>query len=521
MKFASISNGQYVNQYDSEVRLTVVGATTGSDEKDVELFSTVFPVPSGQFQISLDPVLGKTKALNDIFNKRGFLGGTTSGEVQLTEKTTSITLKTDYVFLNANKKGIELSRNVLDAMIKGEGFIHSNKYVKVLGTNGSVKHGFLARTNRFFGKLFELDGRLVIADAATPKGNAITVGNIRKTAYDKTCNYMILEIISKFDDQTGDGLRLVYTMNSDVSWSDATDANEVSFTNTQLSDVRMIDKFFIEGFDVVAETGLNIPARRIQVAKTPVSMFKAVAALDGASGAVIGLTPGVANTTITLGYTTQTNVNTVKQPLEVIVGDLAKGEFKEAYYTPASGDIVAVYVPGTTVSGSERDAGYALGLIDGTPVETKTVSTVIVSTITPETKTIATTGNVDFAVNDVVIINAHSGTDPDVRLLVTSIPTATSFTYSVISGDVTDIIAADTIDIVKTTATFKLIKNDYRIAEANITSTSKTYITNEDTCATASIFADTLADALIHINEWNFEESIFERVSTAGGCSIV
>ena len=173
MKFASISNGQYVNQYDSEVRLTVVGATTGSDEKDVELFSTVFPVPSGQFQISLDPVLGKTKALNDIFNKRGFLGGTTSGEVQLTEKTTSITLKTDYVFLNANKKGIELSRNVLDAMIKGEGFIHSNEYVKVLGTNGSVKHGFLARTNRFFGKLFELDGRLVIADAATPKGKQV------------------------------------------------------------------------------------------------------------------------------------------------------------------------------------------------------------------------------------------------------------------------------------------------------------------------------------------------------------
>ena len=173
-KFASISNGMYTNQYDSEVKITAFMAN--STDKQVKMFNTVFPVPSGQFQISLDPILGKTKQINDIFNKRGFLAGSTSGEVQLTEKTTSISLKTDYVFLNSDKKGIEMSGNILDAMIKGEGFMHNSAYHKIVGTNGTYKKGFNTNTNMFFGKLLELDGRLIIPDAATDGGNAITIG---------------------------------------------------------------------------------------------------------------------------------------------------------------------------------------------------------------------------------------------------------------------------------------------------------------------------------------------------------
>lgn len=502
-------------QYDTEVRITAVASVTGSaddTQKTIKLFSTVFPVPSGQFQISLDPVLGKTKALNDIMNKRGFLAGTTSGEVQLAEKTTSITLKTDYVFLNADKKGIEMSRNILDAMIKGEGFVHSNVYHKILGTNGTVKHGFNTRMNKLFGKLFELDGRLIIADAATKNGNSITTGNIRKTAYDKTCNYIILEAVSKFDDQTADGLRLVYTMNSDINWSDATDANEVSFTNTQLCDVRMVDKFFIEGWDSEAEVGVSVPARRVQLAKRPISMFKATAKLAPATGDVLGLT----------GATVTVN-ETFNVPGQVIVGDLAKGEFKEVEYAVGLNDMVALYVPGTTLLAG-RNPMYAIGVAttargDFAQAQDNTSANITVVSVSTATNEIEMTGVIDPVITVGALIKAYTPvTLAPKEFTGRVIGGANTDTLEVetIYGDLANVSTADSIYICTEEGEFTLVKSDYRIAEKDVAAGE--YTINEETCAKATIYADDLNMAKIPILEFNFEESVFEELTPGGSC---
>jgi len=448
--FTNISNGQYVNQYDSEVRITAAVASTGTSDKQVSLFSTVFPVPSGQFSVSLDPILGKTRTINDIFNKRGFFAGSTSGEVQLTEKTTSITLKTDYVFLAADKKGIEMSGNILEALIKGEGFIHDGEYKKVVGTNGTYKKGFNTVTKNFFGKLVELDGRLVIADAATDEGNAITVANSRKTAYDKTCNYLVFEIISKFDEETVDGLRFVYTMNGDISWSDATDANELTFTQTQLCDARLIKKFLVEGWDEDLENGADIPARRIQFAKHPVSCFKAIAT-------------GVGAATTTLEAATN-----FTKPTKVITSNLTLQIFEETTYDVGIGDIGVFYIPGgdatnTCITAGTGTGAYALGVYTETGLSFATASSV-------DTYVVLTTAP-SVVAGDLVQIGNGSETNNVVVESVTNNSGSHTIVFDRPIGFDVDFGAGEfTIaeQAGTTTIGFKLVKSDYDIGEKTI-----------------------------------------------------
>lgn len=247
MEFSNITNNMYTNKYDSETRITVLAM--GENGK-VDIFSVPISTPSGNLQMPEDPILGKTRQINDIFQKQGFLGGSTTGTVQLQTKTSNISIKDDYVYLSPNGKGIEMSRNVLKSILKGEGFYDqlNDIYRKVVGTNGVIKKSMTTDQNYIFKKLFEIDGRLKVADAATEKGHAITIRNIRTPAYDKTCVYMVFENISKFDESNVEGIRIVYTMNAEVQIQEADDANEVSFTQTQLSDIRYIKEFFIKGF---------------------------------------------------------------------------------------------------------------------------------------------------------------------------------------------------------------------------------------------------------------------------------
>ena len=113
----------------------------------------------------------------------------------------------------------------------------------------------------------------MIADAATESGDAVTVPNVRKPAYDKTCNYIIFEVIEKYDEDNVEGYRFVYVMNSGLQYSDATDANEVSFTQMQLCDARRVTNFVIEGYGD-DEVGADVPARRVRLNKTPVCVIR-------------------------------------------------------------------------------------------------------------------------------------------------------------------------------------------------------------------------------------------------------
>ena len=247
MKYANITNNMYVNKYDGESRVTCLAINPSGK---VDIFSVPISTPSGAVTMSKDPILGKTRAINDIMQKQGNLGGSTTGEVQLATKTTSVSIKSDYAYLATKGVGIEMSRNTLEGILNGQGFHDSinDVYRKVVGTNGAIKKSTTTDQGYIFKKLFEIDGRLIIGDASTEAGHAITVKNIRSSVYDKTCVYMIFENISKFDDENIEGVRCVYCIHSEVSVSDADDANEVSFTQTQLCDIRNVKGFLINGF---------------------------------------------------------------------------------------------------------------------------------------------------------------------------------------------------------------------------------------------------------------------------------
>jgi len=485
MKKAFISNGMFTNQYDSEIRVTA--AMVGAGEQAVELYSTVFTVQAGNLTLNLDPLLGKTRTINDLISKRGFLAGSTSGEAELTPKTTSITLKSDYVFLTPEKKGTEMSKDILTAMMKGEGFLTDEGYKKVVGTNGTFKRGFNTNQNRFFGKLFELDGRLVIGDAATEDGDGITVGNIRTPAYNKTCNLLIFEVITPYDDETIDGLRFVYTMNSDVNWSDASDANEVTMTQTQLCDARIVDDFLIRGFEP-AEYGESIPARRVRFAKRPVSMFKSPVAVD-ASGDL----QGFSSVDMTLEAGTA-----IQMPKNVISIDLTNGDARRQGYVPVVNDIAAVFFP----ANNDSDPGFALSVcISETAYAYNNLGAI--DAVSTDSFTVAGDISTDLDAGDTIRIEIDVDTYEEYEVesvtydgtTETTVVLTTDLSGNVDSGDSFDEVAIDT------PALFQLIKNDYTLKESDVYA---------DVVGNAPT---TLDDAIIKRKDYNFEETVFYKLS--------
>lgn len=469
MRQAGLTNSMFTNQYDSSVRITALTHT--QNEQDINIFSTELTVVSGQISLNLEPILGKTKEINDIINRRGFLGNSTSGAVQLNPKETSITLKNDMCYLT-DSKGTEMSKNILTSLINGEGFMFDGKYRKVIGTNGTYKRGFNTHQGGFFGKLFELDGRLLIADAATEAGDAITVSNVRKPAYDKTCNYIIFEVIEKYDEDNIEGYRFVYVMNSGLQYSDATDANEVSFTQMQLCDARRVTNFVIEGYGE-DEVGANIPARRVRLNRTPVSSFKAkISGTDvDASGKVL--------------------LSSIALPTNEVIVEISTGDSETVTYEPSAGDVVSFYVTDTTKT------GYALGVI-GTEYTYGT--DVAIATGAKDTDIITIADTSGISVGDKLAI--YNGTTLVQYVTVDNVVNSTTL-------DLEEILIA-TVD----GFTFKEVTNttsaSVQLIKANYEFTEKSVFANGAIEATAK--ATTLNQALIPIYDYNFEDLTFQAL---------
>lgn len=382
MKYANITNNMYVNKYDGESRVTCLAINPSGK---VDIFSVPISTPSGAVTMSKDPILGKTRAINDIMQKQGNLGGSTTGEVQLATKTTSMSIKSDYAYLATKGVGIEMSRNTLEGILNGQGFHDSinNVYRKVVGTNGAIKKSTTTDQGYIFKKLFEIDGRLIIGDASTEKGHAITVKNIRSSVYDKTCVYMIFENISKFDDENIEGVRCVYCMHSEVSVSDADDANEVSFTQTQLCDIRNVKSFIINGF-ADDEIGADIPARPGMISKTGITMFK-----TAVTAANISFPASLKPTVVITPPTNVVRQNSITQEYETVA------------YTPVAHDLAVVYIPKTELQAFVDPAvtptvivgssAYAIAVYDGTVWELADAGKIKESTILLNTAVTAET----------------------------------------------------------------------------------------------------------------------------------
>ena len=281
----NISNGQYVNIIGGEVRVTAFAENV---EGRVKIFSIPFSTPTGGMNISLDTILGRNRDINDIFNKNGGFAGSTLGKEKLVDKTGSINLKDDYVYLSSDdSESIVRTKSLMRALSMSDMFtskceVNGTRSVtpvqyKVVGTNGVSKEKSVGTGDKIYGLLTNLDGRLIIPQAAAINAasiESITTTNSRITAYNKSSICVMFEILVKFDETKSEGYRFVYTLNSNFKYQEQDEANEVSFDQMMLSDVRYITKFFFQGLST-GETGAGVPARVVKVGTNSVRMFKA------------------------------------------------------------------------------------------------------------------------------------------------------------------------------------------------------------------------------------------------------
>jgi hypothetical protein len=191
--------------------------------------------------------MGRTREINDIFNSSGSYAGSTMGNEILNTTDMTIGFSEDYVYLSDNPQGHIVSRDILMAMLKGDSFKFGDKLIKVAGTNGSVKRGRNATSDRLFGGLFVLDGKLVVPQAAEEDGSAVLEPNSRVVSYNTSALTVMIEFLYTFSEEKKNGFRFVYTLNSGFSYNEADDVNKISCTSQVLCDPRIIKDFWING----------------------------------------------------------------------------------------------------------------------------------------------------------------------------------------------------------------------------------------------------------------------------------
>ncbi len=269
----STGGSQFVNFTNGTIRITVLGekmksetlasnagadgtlvpfkiefdGTTAQEGHKMAIYSAELTVPDTGISIPLDNIMGRTRNINDIFDGGGSFAGTTKGNEILNTTDMSIGFTEDYVYLSDKASGHIISRDIIRAMMLAETFPHNGETIKVAGTNGTVKRGEKATSNRYFGGLFIKDGKLVVPQSTDEFGNPILKTNARVAAYNTTALTVMIEFLYTFSQEKKSGFRFVYVLNGGVTYNEADDANKVSATAQILCDPRAIDSFFISG----------------------------------------------------------------------------------------------------------------------------------------------------------------------------------------------------------------------------------------------------------------------------------
>lgn len=257
---------QFVNFTNGVMRITVIGEDTAVhpgvpegllfvgelsgqnlEPHKLNIYSAEVSIPDSGISIPLDNIMGRTREINDIFNTRGSYAGSTMGNEILNTTDMTIGFTEDYVYLSENPQGHIVSRDILTAMLKGDSFNNGASIIKVAGTNGAVKRGRDAASDRLFGGLFVADGKLVVPQAAEENGKAVLQPNSRVVAYNTTALTVMVEFLYTFSEEKKNGFRFVYTLNSGFAYNEGDDVNKVSCTSQILCDPRIIKDFWING----------------------------------------------------------------------------------------------------------------------------------------------------------------------------------------------------------------------------------------------------------------------------------
>lgn len=275
-----ISNGKFVNFTHGLCRVTAL--TENMATHKVEIFSSVISVPDTGVTLPYDTILGRSREINDIFDATGSFAGSTTGNEVLVDKTQSITLADDYVYLSDDPASIAESKNMLISMLSGEMFKGPDGNIrKVIGTNGNVKRGKRAYSNLPFMELLREDGLLKVPQASDDSGNPLLIYNSRVTAYNNFSLCVMLEFITEFSSVEKQGYRFSYVLNSNILQNEQDDYNKFSMDAMFLCDYRSIDKFFVEGISAGYSTDKYV---EMATAPTIDDSTKEITAITGITG---------------------------------------------------------------------------------------------------------------------------------------------------------------------------------------------------------------------------------------------
>jgi hypothetical protein len=186
------------------------------------------------------------------------------------------------------------TKDTLRAMILGDAFETSVTIpvdasespaphtIKVAGTNGVVKRGRGATSDLSFGALFYNDGRFIVPQASDQAGKPLREPNTRVGAYNTTALTVMLEFLYEFSTTRRQGYRLVYALNGELQFTEADDANSLSFNAQLLCDTIDIDDFWIYGGNAVKMANATNYNHFIEVAQDEIT----IDATDGTIGII-------------------------------------------------------------------------------------------------------------------------------------------------------------------------------------------------------------------------------------------
>ena len=246
MSIQNISNGKFVNFTTGDCRVTVIGEDISTHKLDV--YSALVSVPESGVSLPIDNIIGRGREFNDIFNSKNSYAGSTSGQEMMVDKTTSLSLKDDYVYLSDQPVGVEFNKNALIGLLMNDKFEDGEgNYIKPAGTNGAIKRGRNTTRGFIFGELFAMQGRLQVPQATDADGNAITETNSRIAAMGISSLTVMLEFLYEYDENTKVGYRFVYAVNSNLNITEGDDANTLSMDTQLPCDVVYTDRYWIDG----------------------------------------------------------------------------------------------------------------------------------------------------------------------------------------------------------------------------------------------------------------------------------
>ncbi|MGL4998145.1 MAG: hypothetical protein ACRC5T_04190 [Cetobacterium sp.] len=223
-----------------------VGALSAKPHK-LAIYSAEVSIPDTGIAIPLDTIMGRTRDINDIFNTKGSYAGSTMGNEQLNTTDMSLGFTEDYVYLSDNPQGHIVSRDILRSMLSADSIGINGKIIKIAGTNGSVKRGREASSDRYFGGLFVTDGKIVVPQASDSNGESILESNTRVSAYNTSALTVMLEFLYTFSAEETNGFRFTYALNGGFNYQEGDDVNKVTCTSQILCDPRTIKDFWING----------------------------------------------------------------------------------------------------------------------------------------------------------------------------------------------------------------------------------------------------------------------------------